>query len=82
MVYGEQGLMTVYGGQGLTMLYGRYGQSAAPQLANTQASCSKQAAQAKPKGLLRVLCAGDAENANQQGFSLSRILGNDAIFSW
>ena len=40
----------------------------APQLANTQASCSKQAAQAKPKGLLRLLCAGDAENVNQPGF--------------
>ena len=36
-----------------------------------QASCSKQAAQAKPKGLLRLLCAGDAENVNQPGFPLS-----------
>ena len=38
--------------------------SAAPQLANTQASCAKQAAQAKPKGLLRLLCASDAENVD------------------
>jgi hypothetical protein len=29
----------------------------APQLANTQASCSKQAARATPKGSLRLLCA-------------------------
>ena len=48
----------------------------APQLANTQASCSKQAAQAKPKGLLRLLCAGDAKNANQPGFSVEPKLLN------
>ena len=37
----------------------------APQLANTQASCSKQAAQATPKGSLRLLCAGEPEKAKQ-----------------
>ena len=41
----------------------------APELANTPASSSKQAAQAKPKGLLRLLCADEAKNANQPGFS-------------
>ena len=40
----------------------------APELANTPASSSKQAAQATPKGLLRLLCAGEPENVNQQGF--------------
>ena len=45
-----------------------FASSRAPQLANTQASCSKQAAQATPKGLLRLLCAGIAENANQPTF--------------
>ena len=37
---------------------------------NTPASSSKQAAQAKPKGLLRLLCAGSAENVKQPGFSV------------
>ena len=55
-----------------------------PELANTPASSSKQAAQATPKGLrslqrstgpfadrsLCLLCAGDAENANQPTFSV------------
>ena len=40
----------------------------APELANTPASSSKQAARATPTGLLRLLCAGDAENVNQPGF--------------
>ena len=35
---------------------------------NTPASCSKQAARATPKGSLRMLCAGDAENAKQPEF--------------
>ena len=42
----------------------------APALANTPASSSKQAAQATSKGLLRLLCADDAENVNQPGFSV------------
>ena len=43
----------------------------APQFANTQASCSKQAAQAKPKGLLRLLCAGSSKLQNNLLFPLS-----------
>ena len=46
----------------------------AQALANTQTSASKQTAQAKPKGLLRLLCAGDAENVNQPGFSVEPFL--------
>ena len=41
----------------------------APQLANTNANCSKQAARATPEGSLLLLCAGDTENAKHPGFS-------------
>ena len=40
---------------------------------NTQASCSKQAVQAKPKGLLRLLCAGRRKMQNNRLFTLSQI---------
>jgi hypothetical protein len=48
----------------------------------------KQAAQnrlrkLRPKGLLRLLCAGVAENANQPGFSVEpTYLGIIDIFGW
>ena len=38
--------------------------------ANTPAANSKQAARATPTGSLSMLCAGDAENAKQLGFSV------------
>ena len=43
----------------------------ATELANTPASSSKQAAQAKPKGLLRLLCAGRSKLQNNRLFTLS-----------
>ena len=46
----------------------------AQELANTPASSSKQAAQATPKGLLRLLCAGRSKLQNNRLFPLSSTL--------
>lgn len=46
----------------------------APQLANTQASCSKYTVQAMPKGLLYLLCASVRKMKNNRDFTLAYCL--------